>query len=391
MTISHRARDVAVSATGAITERAKELAAAGHDVISFGAGEPDFATPDHIVAAAIAAARDPLNHKYSPAAGLPALREAVASASHLDVSAKQVLITNGAKTAIYIAFQALLDPGDEVVVPAPFWVSYPEIIKLAGGVPVPVFAGADQGYKVSVSQLEAARTPRTKAFLFVSPSNPTGAVYSAGEVEAIGEWAAANDLWVVADEIYEHFTYGTEFASLPAAVPGAAERAIVINGVSKAYAMTGWRVGWLIAPDEAASAAIRLQSQISTNVANVSQRAALAAIEGGTAPVLAMRDAFSRRRLAMFEVLSAIEGIVCPEPAGAFYMFPDVSGLVGKTLGGTVVESSMHLAELVLDGAQIAVVPGEPFGAPDHLRFSFALADDDLTRGMKRFAEFVAG
>ena len=389
MTISQRVANVAVSATGAITERAKELAAAGQDVISFGAGEPDFPTPGHIVVAAQEAAADPLNHKYSPAAGLPPLREAVAVSSPLDVSAKQVLITNGAKTAVYIAFQAILDPGDEVILPAPYWVSYPEIVKLAGGVPVEVFAGADQTYKVTVEQLEAARTDKTKAVLFVSPSNPTGAVYSASETAAIGEWAAANGLWVVTDEIYEPFTYGTDFASLPVVAPAAADRTIVINGVSKAYAMTGWRVGWLIGPPELTAAAIRLQSQMSTNVSNVSQRAALAAVTGGTADVEMMRNAFDKRRRAMYAVLEGIDGVFCPEPEGAFYMFPDVSGLIGRSLGGVEIESSMHLAERAIEDAGIAIVPGEPFGAPGYVRFSFALGDDDLARGIDRFAAFA--
>ncbi len=394
MSISQRASNVAVSATGAITERAKELAASGLDVISFGAGEPDFPTPDHIVEAAIVAARDPSNHKYSPAAGLPQLREAVAdttTASALSISAKQVLITNGAKTAVYIAFQTLLDSGDEVLVPAPFWVSYPEIIKLADGVPIPVFAGVAQGYKVTVEQLEAAVTNRTKALLFVSPSNPTGSVYSQDEIKAIGEWAAQRGLWVVTDEIYEHFTYGAEFASMPALVPEVAERTMVINGVSKAYSMTGWRVGWLIAPPEAAAAAIRLQSQMSTNVSNVSQRAAIAGLAAGTGHPEMMREAFDARRQVMHDALSEIDGIVCPDPQGAFYMFPDVSNLIGREVGGVKVTSSHHLAEQALEIAQVAVVPGEPFGAPGHVRFSFALNDEDLRRGIDRFVSFASG
>jgi aspartate/methionine/tyrosine aminotransferase len=392
MSISKRAQGVAVSATGAITERAKELAASGRDVISFGAGEPDFPTPDYVVAAAIEAARDPINHRYSPAAGLPQLREAVASANRgLDITAKQVLITNGAKTAVYIAFQTLLDPGDEVLIPAPFWVSYPEIIKLADGVAVPVFAGVDQGYKVTVEQLEAAVTPRTKALLFVSPSNPTGAVYSLEEVTAVGEWAARRGLWVVTDEIYQHFTYGAAFASMPLAVPESAARTIVINGVSKAYSMTGWRVGWLIGPPEAAAAAIRLQSQMSTNVSNVSQQAAVAALGGGTAHPEKMRAAFDARRQVMHAALSAIDGVVCPDPQGAFYIFPDVSRLIGRTIGGEEITSSRHLAEKALEAAEVAVVAGEPFGAPGHLRFSFALDDADLRRGIDRFVAFATG
>jgi len=391
MSISQRARDVAVSATGAITERAKELAAAGHDVVSFGAGEPDFPTADHIVAAAIEAVQNPLNHKYSPAAGLPALREAVATSCVLDVSAAQVLITNGAKTAVYIAFQALIDPGDEVIIPAPYWVSYPEIIKLAGGVPVPVFAGVEQGYRVTPEQLDAAVTDRTKAILFVSPSNPTGAVYSAEETAAIGRWAAERGIWVVTDEIYEHFTYGVDFVSMPDVVPDLRERSIVINGVSKAFSMTGWRVGWLIAPPDVAAAAIRLQSQMSTNVSNVSQRAALAALGGGIGPALMMREAFDTRRRVMHASLSSIGDVICPEPQGAFYMFPDVSGLVGRVLGGAEITSSMELAAQALDQAQVAVVPGEPFGAPGHVRFSFALSDEDLARGLDRFVAFAQG
>jgi len=394
MSISRRAAGVAESATLAITAKAKRLRAAGAPVIGYGAGEPDFPTPAPIVAAAVAAAEDPRNHRYSPAAGLPELREAIAAKtardSGLEVAADQVVVTNGGKQAIYLAFQAVLDPGDEVLLPAPYWVTYPESVKLAGGVPVPIPTDEGTGFTVSLDALEAAVTERTKMLVFVSPSNPTGAVYPPAAVAEIGAWAAERGLWVLTDEIYEHLVYGgAAFTSLPVAAPAAAERCIVVNGVSKTYAMTGWRVGWLIAPAEVAAAATRLQSHISSNVANVSQRAALAAVTGSLETVAAMRRAFDRRRRIMHEMLTRIPGVSCVEPQGAFYAFPNVAGLLGVPLQGRVAGTTLELAELLLDEVQVAVVPGEAFGAPGYARLSFALSDEDLVTGLERILGLI--
>jgi aspartate/methionine/tyrosine aminotransferase len=380
----------------AITNRANELRAAGAHVVGFGAGEPNFPTPAHIVDAAVAAARDPQSHRYSPAAGLPDLREAVAVKTRRDssyeIEANQVVITNGGKHAVYAACQAVIDPGDEVLLPAPYWVTYPEVIALAGGEAVVLPTGDTTGFRVSVDDLEAARTERTKALIFVSPSNPTGAVYPADEVRAIGEWAVAHGIWVIADEIYEHLVYGdTPFASLPVEVPEAAANTIVVNGVSKTYAMTGWRVGWLVGPQEVAGAVARLQSHMTSNVANVAQRAALAAVTGPLDDVVSMRAAFDRRRRKMFTMLNTVEGVECLEPGGAFYAFPLMTGLLDRDLDGESAATTMELAGLLLDRIQIAIVPGEPFGAPGYARFSFALGDDDLEEGLQRLIGLAAG
>jgi len=392
--ISQRVANVAESATLAITAKAKALRAAGAPVIGYGAGEPDFATPEHVVSAAIAAAQDPKNHKYTPAAGLPELREAVAVKtlrdSGYEVQANQVVITNGGKQAVYLATQALIDPGDEVLLPAPYWVTYPEAIKLAGGVVVPIETDDKAGYKATVDQLEAARTDKTKMLIFCSPSNPTGAVYTRDDIEEIGKWAVENGIWVVTDEIYEHLIYGdTEFASLPVVVPELADQCVVLNGVAKTYAMTGWRVGWMIAPEAVAKGGGKLMSHTTSNVANVSQRAALAAIEGSLDSVYAMREAFDRRRLTMYRMLNEIDGVACIEPQGAFYAFPNMQGLLNRDLGGKTATSTLELAGLVLDELQVAVVPGEAFGAPGYARFSFALSDEDLEEGLRRIKEFA--
>ena len=394
--LSARAAGIAASATIAITTKANQLRAAGKPVIGYGAGEPDFATPDAIVDAAVAAARDPRNHKYTPAGGLPELRAAVAAKtrrdSGFDVDAGQVVITNGGKHAVYATCQVLVDPGDEVLLPAPYWVTYPEAVTLAGGVPVVLDTGVAAGFKVTVDQLEAARTPRTKLLIFVSPSNPTGAVYTPDEVAAIGAWAAANDVWVMTDEIYEHLVYGdATFSSLPVAAPALAERCVIVNGVAKTYAMTGWRVGWLIAPPEVASAAIRLQSHMTSNVSNVAQRAALAAIEGPLDAVEAMRQAFDRRRRTMHAMLSATPGVTCLEPEGAFYAFPSLDGLLHRELGGRSASSTLELAALLLETIEIAIVPGEAFGAPGYARFSFALGDADMEEGLARLVDLAGG
>jgi aspartate/methionine/tyrosine aminotransferase len=393
--LSSRAAGIAESATLAVTARAKELRAAGRPVIGFGAGEPDFPTPAHVVEAAVAACADPAMHRYTPAAGLPALREAIAAKtlrdSGVEVAPSQVLVTNGGKQAVYLGFATLLDPGDEVVVPAPYWTTYPEAIRLAGGVPVEVVAGADQGYVPTVDQLEAARTSRTKAVLWVSPDNPTGAVADRATVEAVGRWALEHGIWVVTDEIYEHLVYdGAEAPSILAVVPELADTCLVLNGVAKTYAMTGWRVGWLIGPADAVKAASNYQSHLTSNVCNVAQRAALAAVSGPLDAVAAMREAFDRRRRTMVSMLSAIDGVTCPTPLGAFYAYPDVTGLLGRPLRGRTAATSAELATLLLEEAEIAAVPGEAFGPGGYLRFSYALGDDDLAEGVARFQRLVA-
>jgi aspartate aminotransferase len=392
--ISARIASIAPSATLAVDATAKALKAAGRDVIGFGAGEPDFPTPDHIVAAAERACRDPRFHHYTPTGGLPELREAIAVKtkrdSGYDVEAGQVLITNGGKQAVYEAFATLLDPGDEVLVPAPYWTTYPEAIRLAGGVPVPVSAGPAADYRVTVDQLEAARTDRTKVLLFVSPSNPTGAVSPPDEVTEIGRWAADAGLWVLTDEIYEHLVYGAaHFSSMPVQVPELEDRCVVVNGVAKTYAMTGWRVGWMIGPKDVVSAAANLQSHATSNVSNVAQAAALAAVSGDLEAVHEMRKAFDRRRLAMHAGLAAIPGVACPVPEGAFYCFPSVADLLNRPLRGATPATSVALAKLVLEEVGVAVVPGEAFGAPGCFRLSYALGDADLADGVARLATLL--
>src|SRR3954447_6510129 len=389
--ISTRIGSIAPSATLAVDAPTKAMKAAGRDVIGFGAGEPDFPTPEHIVAAAEKACREPRFHHYTPTGGLPELREAVAEKTSRDsgfeVPAAQVLITNGGKQAVYETFATLLDPGDEVLLPAPYWTTYPEAIRLAGGIPVPVAAGPEQDYRVTVEQLEAARTERTKVLLFVSPSNPTGAVSPPDEVTAIGRWAVDAGLWVVTDEIYEHLVYGdAQFSSMPVQVPELADRCVVVNGVAKTYAMTGWRVGWMIGPKDVISAAAHLQSHATSNVSNVSQAAALAAVTGDLEAVHEMRRAFDRRRLAMHGSLAAIPDVACPVPEGAFYCFPSVADLLGKPLRGQTPKTSGDLATLVLEEVGVAVVPGEAFGAPGCFRLSYALGDADLAEGVSRWA-----
>ncbi len=392
--VSHRVASISESATLAVDARAKALRAAGAPVIGFGAGEPDFSTPGDVVEAAAAACHDPANHRYTPAAGLPELRKAVAEKtlrdSGYEVSPQQVLVTNGGKQAVYTAFATLLDPGDEVILPAPYWTTYPEAISLAGGVAVEVFADETQGYVPTVDQLEAARTPASKALLVCSPSNPTGAVWTPEQVRAIGGWAAEHGLWVITDEIYEHLLYdGAQRASVPVEVPELADRTVVINGVAKTYAMTGWRVGWMIAPLDVVAAATNLQSHLTSNVANVSQRAALAAVSGSLDAVSAMREAFDRRRRAMVTALDAIEGVGCPMPRGAFYAYPSVHGLIGTTIRGRTIASSADLASVLLDEAEVAVVPGEAFGPSGYLRLSYALGDEALAEGVGRIAALL--
>ena len=387
--ISSRISSIAESATLKVDSKAKALQAAGRPVISFAAGEPDFVTPPHIVEAAHKALEDPKNFRYTPAAGLPDLREAIAAKtlrdSGLKVDASQVVVTNGGKQAVYQAFATLLDPGDEVLVPTPYWTTYPEVIKLAGGVQVDVFAGAEANYLVTVDQLEAARTERTKVLLFVSPSNPTGSVYSPEQVKAIGEWAELHGLWVISDEIYQNLTYDSITAvSIVDAVPALADRTILVNGVAKTYAMTGWRLGWMVGPADAIKGAANLQSHLSSNVSNISQRAAIAALNGPQDCVAEMLVAFDRRRKLIVGELNKIDGLHTPTPQGAFYVYPDVAGLLNRSWGGVTPTSSLELADLILDQAEVAAVPGEAFGPSGYLRFSYALGDDALLEGISR-------
>ncbi len=393
--ISLRVGSIAPSATLAVTNKAKALKAAGEAVVGFGAGEPDFPTPDYIVEAAVAACRDPKNHRYGLAGGTLELKAAIAAKTARDsgyaVEASQVVVTNGGKHAVYNAIAGVVDPGDEVLIPTPFWTTYPEPVRLAGGVPVSVETTIEQGFKVTVDQLEAARTERTKALIFVSPSNPSGAVYSKEQVTEIGKWAAQNEIWILTDEIYEHLTYDdAEFHSMPTLVPEVADRCIVLNGVAKTYAMTGWRVGWLIAPPDMAKALTSLQSHQTSNVAMVSQVAAQAAVEGSLDAVLMMREAFNRRRLNMYEMLNAMPGVEVLKPEGAFYAFPSFEGVLGRTIRGRKIETTLDLADVVLEEVKVAFVPGEAFGSPGYARFSFALGDDDLGEGLSRIGDLLA-
>jgi len=393
--VSRRIAAIAESATLAVDAKAKALQAAGEPVIGFGAGEPDFPTPAAIVEAAVEACRDPRNHKYSPAGGLPDLKEAIVAKTLRDsgfpVTAAQVLVTNGGKHAVYNTFAALLDPGDEVLLPAPYWTTYPEPIALAGGVPVVLPTDESTGFRVTVEQLDAAVTNRTKVLMFVSPSNPTGAVYPPSEVEAIGRWAVERGIWVVTDEIYEHLTYGDHrFSSMPTLVPELADRCVVLNGVAKTYAMTGWRVGWMLGPLDVIKAATNLQSHATSNVANVSQRAAIAALTGDLSAVAEMRSAFERRGTTMHKLLTGIEGVTALEPQGAFYSFPNLSAYLGRSIRGRTSTTTIELCGVLLDEAKVAVVPGEAFDAPGYARLSYALGDDDLGEGCQRIADLLA-
>jgi aspartate aminotransferase len=391
--ISPRIAAIAESATLKVDAKAKALKAAGRPIVSYAAGEPDFDSPAHVVEAAERAARDPRNHHYTAAAGLPELREAIAAKtlrdSGLEVAPSAVIVTNGGKQAVYQSIQTLVGEGDEVIIPSPYWVTYPEVVKLAGGTPVAVFAGADQDYRVTVEQLEAARTPRTKVLLFVSPSNPTGSVYSPEETRAIGEWALEHGVWVVTDEIYQNLVYdGVRAVSIVEAVPELAEQTVLVNGVAKTYAMTGWRVGWMVGPAAVIKGAGDLQSHLSSNVNNVAQRAAVAALTGPTEPIEAMRQAFDRRRKAIVEGLNRIPGFRTPTPEGAFYVYPDVRELLGREWRGRTPTTTLELADLILEECEVAVVPGEAFGPSGYLRFSYALGDDALAEGVSRLATF---
>ena len=393
--VSARIAAIAESATLAVDAKAKALKAAGRPVIGFGAGEPDFPTPAYIVDAAVAAASTPANHRYTPTPGLPELREAIVAKTLRDsqfaITADQVLVTNGGKQAVYQSFASIIDPGDEVILPAPYWTTYPECIKLAGGTAVEVFADETQNYLVTVAQLEAARTPKTKALLFCSPSNPTGSVYSAEQVKAIGEWALEHGIWVIADEIYEHLLYdGATAPSLPVVVPAMADRTIILNGVAKTYAMTGWRVGWMIGPKDVIKAATNLQSHLSSNVNNVAQRAAIAALTGNLDAVHEMGVAFDRRRKLIVKLLNEIPGVVCPTPTGAFYVYPSVKGVLGKEIRGKRPATSAELATLILEEAEVAAVPGEAFGPSGYLRFSYATSDEDIVEGITRVKNLLS-
>ena len=393
--ISSRIAAIAESATLAVDAKAKALKAAGKPVIGFGAGEPDFPTPDYIVAAAVDAASKPANHRYTPTPGLPELRDAIVAKTKRDsnymITADQVLVTNGGKQSVYESFATIINPGDEVILPSPYWTTYPECVKLAGGSTVEVFADESQNYLVSVEQLEAARTPKTKALLFCSPSNPTGSVYSEDQVKAIGEWALAHGIWVITDEIYEHLLYdGAKAPSMPVVVPELADQCIIINGVAKTYAMTGWRVGWMIGPKDVIKAATNLQSHLTSNVSNVSQRAAIAALSGDLSAVHKMGEAFNRRRTLIVKMLNEIPGVICPTPTGAFYVYPSVKGVLGKEIRGKRPQTSAELATLILEEAEVAAVPGEAFGPSGYLRFSYALSDDDIVEGITRVQKLLA-
>lgn len=392
--VSKRISAIAESATLAVDSKAKALKAAGRPVIGFGAGEPDFPTPDYIVNAAIEAAKLPANHRYTPTPGLPELRDAIVKKtkrdSNYEITADQVLVTNGGKQSVYQSFAAVLDPGDEVLLPSPFWTTYPECIKLAGGIPVEVFADESQNYLVSVAQLEKALTPKTKVLLFCSPSNPTGSVYSPEQVRQIGQWAYQKGLWVITDEIYEHLLYdGAVAPSICVAVPELADQTIIINGVAKTYAMTGWRVGWMIGPKDLIKAATNLQSHLSSNVSNVSQRAAIAALSGDLSAVHKMGEAFDRRRKLIVKLLNEIPGVSCPTPTGAFYVYPSVKNVLGKEIRGKRPKSSAELATLILDEVEVAAVPGEAFGPSGYLRFSYALGDEDIVEGIGRVKKLL--
>ena len=393
--VSKRIAAIAESATLAVDSKAKALKAAGRPVIGFGAGEPDFPTPDYIVDAAIAAAKTPANHRYTPTPGLPELREAIVKKtkrdSNYEITADQVLVTNGGKQAVYQSFASILDPGDEVLLPSPYWTTYPECIKLAGGVSVEVFADETQNYLVSVDQLEKALTPKTKVLLFCSPSNPTGSVYSADQVKEIGKWAYSKGLWVITDEIYEHLLYdGATAPSICVLVPELADRTIILNGVAKTYAMTGWRVGWMIGPKDVIKAATNLQSHLSSNVSNISQRAAIAALSGDLATVHKMGEAFDRRRKLIVKLLNEIPGVSCPTPTGAFYVYPSVKGVLGKEIRGKRPKTSAELATLILEEVEVAAVPGEAFGPSGYLRFSYALGDEDIVEGISRVKKLLS-
>ena len=393
--VSKRIAAIAESATLAVDSKAKALKAAGRPVIGFGAGEPDFPTPDYIVNSAVEAAKVAANHRYTPAAGLPELRDAIVKKtkrdSNYEITSDQVLVTNGGKQAVYQAFASILDPGDEVLLPSPYWTTYPECIKLAGGVSVEVFADESQNYLVSVEQLEKARTPKTKVLLFCSPSNPTGSVYSPEQVKAIGDWALANGLWVVTDEIYEHLLYdGATAPSICVTVPALADRTIIINGVAKTYAMTGWRVGWMIGPKDVIKAATNLQSHLSSNVSNISQRAAITALTGDLSAVHKMGEAFDRRRKLIVKLLNEIPGVSCPNPTGAFYVYPSVKGVLGKEIRGKRPKTSAELATLILEEVEVAAVPGEAFGPSGYLRFSYALGDEDIIEGIGRVKKLLS-
>jgi aspartate aminotransferase len=387
--ISKRIAAIAESATLKVDAKAKALQAEGKAVISYAAGEPDFPTPAHIVEAAVAAAKDPKNHRYTPAIGLPELREAIAAKTKADsgteITASQVVVTNGGKQAVYQAFAVLLDPGDEVILPSPYWTTYPEAIALAGGKAIEVFAGSDQNYMVTVEQLEAARTPKTKAMLLCSPSNPTGSVYSKEQIKAIGEWALANEIWIVSDEIYQNVIYdGKKAYSITEVVPAMKDLTIMVNGVAKSYAMTGWRLGWMAGPVDAMKAAANLQSHLSSNVNNIAQRAAIAALTGPQDEVKAMVEAFDRRRHLAVSELAKINGWLAPIPEGAFYVYSDVRALLGKSWGGKQINTSLELCDYILDAAEVALVPGEAFGPSGYVRMSYALGDAQITEGIQR-------
>lgn len=394
MSLARRITMMEESPTLAVDAKAKALKAAGEPVIGFGSGEPDFATPAHIAEAASRAALLPENHHYTATTGLPQLRKAIAettaATANVPYTADNVVVTNGGKHALYNIFMTLVDPGDEVIIPAPYWVTYPEQVKLAQGVPVIVSAGADTKFRVTVEMLERARTEKTKVLVFCSPANPTGSVYAADEVDAIARWAAANDVWIVTDEIYHKLVYGDAvFTSVPKNVPEIAERVVITSGVAKSYAMTGWRIGWSVGPAEFTQGVAKLQSQLTSNIGNISQLAAVEALTGPQDEIENMRQIFDRRRVLALKALREINGVDVIDPEGAFYVFPSFEGVLGNTIRGHKITSTLQLAEVLLDEIKVALVPGEAFGAPGYLRLSYALGEDDLVEGIGRIADFV--
>ncbi len=389
--LSKRIQRVKPSPTLAVSAKAKQMKAAGKDVISFSAGEPDFSTPESICNAAIKAIED-RKTRYTPASGIPELRTAVVEKlkreNELEYQASDIVISVGAKHSLYNIIQSLINDGDEVIIAQPYWVSYPAMIQLAGGVPKIIDTIAS-GYKVTPEQLVTAVTGQTKAFIFNNPSNPTGVVYSQQEIEALAKVCIENNIIVISDEIYEHLIYdGLNHYSI-AQCPEMQERTIVVNGVSKSYAMTGWRIGYMAGPTNIAAAVGKLQSQSTSNPTSIAQYGALEALTGDQAFIKEWRDEFSRRRDILCERLSALDSVKCIKPQGAFYMFVDMSALLTRAYQGETIKTTLRLAELLLEKILIAVVPGEAFGAPGFIRFSYAVSADVINTGIDRLAGFI--
>jgi aspartate aminotransferase len=388
--LARRLGTIEESATVAITDRARSLRAQGRDVLSFSVGEPDFEPPEHVKEAATRAIRDGRATRYTAARGIPELREAIAADSArrrggVRHTIDEIVVSVGGKHALFNLALSLYEPGDEVIIPAPYWVSYPDQVRLAGAEPVIVATTAASGLRLTPEALSAAITPRTKALLLCSPSNPTGSAYSAAELRALADVMAPHGFWIVVDEIYARLVYGGfEQRSLLEVAPELRDRIVVIDGVSKSFAMTGYRIGWMLCPAHVARACEKIQAQATTNAAAVSQWAAEAALRGGDEPVERMCRAFEARRDRVLEQLRGIEGLRCPTPEGAFYVFPDVRAFFGRYAGGRVVSDDVALCEYLLDEAGCALVPGAAFGAPGHVRMSYAASTESLDEGLAR-------